>query len=116
MRNFIFFVMAYVAVTLSTPVVAALNALRKLYRGECLGAYFETAAIGFDQAGGSVLYAQENFTVSSYTYYLCRHKKNRYACAFMRLIDAMFGKDHCRRSYEWERQKDRDDLNKFDEG
>ena len=116
MKNFGLFVVAYVAVIVTAPPVVAANALRKLWHGESLSAYFKTAAIGFDQAGGSVLYAQENFTVSSYTYYLCRHKKNRYACAFMRFIDAIFGKDHCRRSYEWERQKDRDDLNKFDEG
>ncbi|BCD67341.1 hypothetical protein [Nitratiruptor sp. YY09-18] len=72
--------------------------------------YIFTAAVGFDQAGGSILYGQENFTISSYTYYLCTKKRNQVACHFMRLIDLIFGQNHCKRAYHWEIGKNSSDL------
>ena len=64
--------------------------------------YFITVAIGFDQAGGSVLYEEEDYTISSYTYMMCQ--KGKY-CWFMQLIDFLFGKEHCKRSYISEQNK-----------
>ena len=104
-RRFALFLVAFIGVVATTPIVIAAQTLHKLYRGENLAEYYITAAIGFDQAGGSVLYEQENFTISSYTYYLCQ-KGNIYACVFMRLIDFIFGAGHCKAAFEWETQKD----------
>lgn len=110
MREFGLFVVAYLATTLLTPFVLFVNIIRKNYLNESVRKYLKDAAIGFDQAGGSVLYQQENFTISSYTYFLCWYKKNKYACKFMKLIDFIFGKGHCKKAYEWEASNDKQDL------
>ncbi len=112
-KELLLFIVAYIAVIFATPIVLLLNIARKLYRKEPVSEYLLTSAIGFDQAGGSVLYAQENFTVSSFTHYLCRYRHNRYACTFERFIDAIFGEGHCERAYEWETKNDLADLQKF---
>lgn len=85
------------------PAIAA-NTVRKLYRRESIREYFHTIAIGFDQAGGSILYGQEDWTVSSWTYVL-HVRGNRNATVFMGFIDLLFGKDHCRESWEWESEQ-----------
>jgi len=107
MRNFVLFIISYVLVVVLTPIVFILNSLRLLYRKESLKTYYKICAIGFDQAGGSVLYSKENFTISSYTYFLCTYKKNKYACWFMKFIDMLFGKNHCKNSYKWEVEHDK---------
>ncbi|MEW5833054.1 MAG: hypothetical protein AB1763_09485 [Campylobacterota bacterium] len=90
------------------PAIAA-NTVRKLYRRESIREYFHTIAIGFDQAGGSILYAKEDWTVSSWTYVL-HTTGNRHATVFMRFIDLLFGKNHCKQSWEWESQKHRSEA------
>lgn len=113
LRSFMLMTIAFVGTTALGPLAFILNVLRKTYRGENIRDYFETIAIGFDQAGGSILYSQENFTISSYTYFLCKYKKNRYACTFKKFIDSIFGENHCRDSYFWEAAKDMEDLKNF---
>ena len=113
MKELVLFIVAYLATTMLTPLVVVLNSIRKAYRKESVGMYFKDAAIGFDQAGGSVLYSQENFTISSYTYFLCKYKNNQYACKFMKFIDFIFGKKHCKRAYEWETRHDLSELQNF---
>lgn len=101
-RPFMLMVLAIVVVSLlSIPAIVA-NLLRKIYRREHIGQYFHTIAIGFDQAGGSILYGQEDWTVSSYTYILAM-RGNRHAYWFMRFIDLLFGNGHCKESYAWEK-------------
>lgn len=112
-KNLFLFSIAYIGTIIFTPIVVAFNSIRKAYRNESVSRYLKDAAIGFDQAGGSVLYQQENFTISSYTYFLCKYKNNQYACKFMKLIDFIFGKKHCKRAYEWEIRNDRQDLMQF---
>jgi len=86
-------IMAYILVVLLTPFVV----LFKSFREKDLKNYFLDVAIGFDQAGGSALYRTEDWTVSSWTHYLCK-TKNRY-CWFEKVIDFLFGKGHCKSSY-----------------
>jgi len=78
---------------------------RKLIRRESLEEYFFTCAIGEDQRGGSYLYGTEDYTISSYTYYLSA-KGNIYARGFKRFIDffaLLLGeKEHCKKSFEKE--------------
>lgn len=78
---------------------------RKIFRKESLEDYFYSLAIGEDQRGGSYLYGTEDFTISSYTYYL-HTKGNKYATWFMKFIDffaSLLGdKEHCKNSFSKE--------------
>ncbi|NOX15951.1 MAG: hypothetical protein GXP61_08005 [Epsilonproteobacteria bacterium] len=106
-RNFILFVIAYVVVVVFTPFVF----IYKFVKAKDKSKYTKTCALGYDQAGGSVLYSQENFTISSYTYYLYR-KNNTFM--FMELIDFLFEKNHCERSYKDEIKHDNLELDEFE--
>lgn len=101
-RPFFLMIVALMIVGLLSVPAIVVNLLRKVYRSEHIGEYFHTIAVGFDQAGGSILYGQEDWTVSSWTYVL-HTRGNKNATAFMRFIDLLFGKNHCKESYEWER-------------
>jgi len=113
MRSIFLFVVAYSLTTFLTPLASTLSGLYILIkRGpKGLNDYFFTAAIGFDQAGGSILYSQENYTISSYTFYLCNKVDKRY-CVVMKMIDFIFGENHCKESYYWEVEKDLKDIEK----
>ncbi len=81
--------------------------LRKILRCENLKKYFLTCAIAEDQRAGSYLYGTEDFTISSYTYFLAMKKNNIFAFYFMQFIDFFAyllgdGKEHCKKAYEKE--------------
>lgn len=97
-RSFLLMLLALIVMVLVTLPLIVINLIRKVYRRENIQAYFHTIAIGFDQAGGSILYGQEDWTVSSWTYRLSA-KGNGYAAWFMRFIDFFFGRDHCKESF-----------------
>lgn len=103
MKSFTLMLIAIILVVVVSPIAIVFNTIRHLYRRENISDYFFTIAIGFDQAGGSILYKQEDWTVSSWTYNLCR-RGNKNACVFMKVIDSIFGKNHCQNSFEWENQ------------
>ena len=111
--NIFLFTIAYVIVMFSAPIVLLINFFRKIILNQDPVEYVKIASIGLDQAGGSILYGQENFTVSSFTYFLCAKKHNPYACWFMKFIDFFFGKNHCKNSYYWEVEKDQNDVEWF---
>lgn len=98
------YLLAFVAMTLvfflSVPMII-IGVLRKLYRKESVSDYMIVVAIGFDQVGGSIIYGQEDWTVSSWTWHLAQ-SGNRYAEYFRVFIDLIFGKNHCRDSFEKE--------------
>jgi len=94
MKQFLLMLLALVLFPIAI-VMIPVNAIRKWYLGHNLPAYWITVAEGIDQAGGSILYGQEDFTISAYTYHLCRGGGNGYACWFMGFIDALFGDGHC---------------------
>jgi len=105
MRNLALMFFALIVTTAGSIVVFPIQLVRKSILKHSLSEYFKTIAIGLDQLGGSVLYNQEDWTVSSFTYFLCTYKQNKYACAFMKFIDLFFGNDHCRKSFENERNE-----------
>lgn len=106
MINFILMLIAMIVIFLASIPAIALNTIRKLYRREKIKEYFKTVAIGFDQAGGSILYDQEDWTVSSWTYYLWSNGKNRWAYWFMIFINTLFmDRNHCEDSFSNEAQK-----------
>jgi len=97
-KSFVLMLIAIVIISMVTVPIIIANVIRKVYRRENLRDYFFTIAIGFDQAGGSILYGQEDWTVSSWTYRLSA-KGNRPAYWFMRVIDFIFGVEHCENSF-----------------
>lgn len=104
-------IIATIIIMLSAVPVFIIRTISKLFSYEYLHTYLKTVALGLDQLGGAILYNQEDWTVSSYTYYLARVNKmqGRYYL-FMRFINLFFGKDHCFKSYEWEVNKQRDEI------
>lgn len=78
-------------------------------RIENFAAYFKTLAIGEDQVGGSYMYRTEDWTVSSYNYYLGVIKKKRFVYYFMRFVDFFprilnIQEEHCKESYYHEKE------------
>lgn len=104
MKNFLFMILAIMLIVVLALPTLVLNISRKLFRKEKLREYFKAVAFGFDQVGGSILYGQEDWMVSSWTYHLHR-MGNIYATWFMKLIDLMFGINHCEESFYNEAQK-----------
>lgn len=107
MKSFFLMLIAIVIITIVTLPVIVLNVIRKAYRRESIQDYFFIIAIGFDQAGGSILYGQEDWTVSSWTYVLA-YRENKEAQRFMKIINFIFGENHCEKSYLWESIKQGD--------
>lgn len=99
---FLLSIATVIMLILAVPVFV-IRVFSKCHDYQYLVDYIKCIAIGLDQLGGAILYHQENWTVSSYTFYLAH--QNKYAGRyyyFMRLIDLLFGKNHCVKSYEWE--------------
>lgn len=104
----IFNVVSFLAILIQIP--------RKILRKESLEKYFYSLAIGEDQRGGAYLYGTEDFTISSYTYYL-HTKGNKYATYFMRFIDffalLLGDKDHCKKAFEKELEEFKKAVDNF---
>ncbi|MDD2267011.1 hypothetical protein [Sulfuricurvum sp.] len=99
MKSFALMLIAIIVVATFAPIIITLNTIRKVYRMESIKEYFSVIACGFDQAGGSILYSQEDWKVSSWTYYLHR-EGNRYATYFMQFINFLFrDQKHCENSF-----------------
>lgn len=99
MREFFLMLVAMVLVSVFALPVLVVGSLFKKDKKR----YWETVAIGFDQVGGSLLYGTEDWTISSWTYIKCRVYKR--LCWFEKFIDFIFGKGHCKRSYEKEKKE-----------
>lgn len=98
MKSLLLALLAITVIFSITIPALSIAILRKIYRKESISDYLYVVAIGFDQAGGSILYGQEDWTVSSWTYYLSRCG-NTYALYFRKFIDLIFGVDHCKNSF-----------------
>ena len=91
---------ALIIMMLGVPLLLG-QAVRHLAMCKPLSDLWWTTAIGLDQLGGSILYGEPDWTVSSRTYWLTR-KGNRHAFYFEQFINFFFGKDHCKNSYQHE--------------
>ncbi len=101
MRAFILMLVAAVLMAvLGLPLLIG-QAVRHLMMRKPLAELWWATAIGLDQLGGSILYGEPDWTVSSRTYWL-RARGNRYAAWFERFINLFFGRGHCRNSYNHE--------------
>jgi len=112
MKQFGLFLLAFILVFVLTPFVITFGVMTRVLKGLPIKEYLEISAIGFDQAGGSVMYGKENYTISSYTHYLCKYECTK--CWFEKFIDFFFGREHCKNSFEWEIKKDRLDLSNIE--
>lgn len=112
---FLLIVAVILIVILSAPVFVVVSAT-KIAQGR-LSKYLKTVAIGLDQLGGSILYEKEDWTVSSYTYFLAKRNQmqGRYYY-FMKFIDTFFGKNHCRNAYIWELEKHAEEIETLKKG
>lgn len=84
------------------PIIFVVNMIRWIRKG-----YLLNVAVGIDQLGGCILYNEQDWTISSYTHFLCTAFGK--FCRFEKFIDFWFGKGHCRKSFldekkeiEWE--------------
>jgi len=105
MRAFaLMLIAALIMLVLGLPLLLG-QAVRYLIMRKPLSDLWWATAIGLDQLGGSILYGEPDWTVSSRTYWLARKGKgkvNRYAFYFEQFINFFFGKNHCENSYKTE--------------
>ena len=104
MKSFVLMLIAIGIILIVTIPVIVLNIVRKVYRRESMHDYFFTIAVGFDQVGGSILYGQEDWTISSWTYILS-YRGSKSAQVFMKVIDSIFSELHCQNSFNTEVEK-----------
>jgi len=101
MKNFILMLIACFLVVVLCPIVFLAQHIRYPLRGMKITQLYWNTAIGLDQLGGSILYGQPDWTVSSRTWFLA-NQGHRWAQRFMSVIDAFFGQEHCKNSYAHE--------------
>lgn len=101
MKSFLLFFLALLLIVVFGPIVLVLQFARKAYRRESLSKYLYTLAISLDQLGGSLLYGEEDWTISSIAYYNAFYKQKH--VWFMHFINFLFqDKLHCQNSFEVE--------------
>jgi hypothetical protein len=98
---YLFLIALLLLVTLFLPIFFS-NLLIRIFRKKDISNYILNVAIGLDQLGGSVLYNQPDWTVSSWTY--IQSKKHYTHKLFMSFIDFFFGERHCEKSYITEKK------------
>lgn len=96
MKNFMLMTIAVMLFILIAPIAFIIGLL--VYK---LSNYFYVIAIGIDQLGGSILYKQPDWTVSSWTWIKVKNN-SKFHKYVMVIIDFFFGKDHCKRAYNEE--------------
>ncbi len=74
MKSVLLFLLALLSVTLLGPFVLLVQLLRKTYRKESISMYLHTVAVSLDQLGGSLLYGEEDWTISSIAFYQYKYK------------------------------------------
>ena len=99
-KNIFLLIIAFILVTILSPIIFLVNLICR----KDLDKYFKSIAIGLDQLGGSILYSQPDWTISSWTFFLAHYKKRKPAKIFMKFIDSIFVEGHCKRSFFHELQ------------
>ena len=108
-RSFLLMIFAAVCVAVLFAPLIIIQSMRFVVMRKPLKDLWFTIAIGLDQLGGSIIYAEPDWTVSSCTGFYAM-KGNKYALVFERFIDLLFGKGHCRASYKRELVFNKEDL------
>lgn len=100
-KNFGLMMFALIVIVLAAPIALAVQIIRMVVMRESLAKLFFAVAIGLDQLGGSIIYLEPDWTVSSRTYFL-RVSGNKYAAVFENVINNIFGDKHCENSFNKE--------------
>ena len=101
MKSFLLFFLALLLVVIFGPIVLILQFARKAYRKESLSKYLYTLAVSLDQLGGSLLYGEEDWTISSIAYYNAFYRQRHKW--FMNFINFLFqDRLHCENSFNTE--------------
>jgi len=79
----------FTIIVFSFMIIVPINMLRHIVLSFDISEYLYTLLKGLDQLGGSIIYGTEDYTISSWTYYLYKKKGNIYAKYFMALIDGL---------------------------
>ena len=104
-KMFILVILATTLVVAFAPSLFVLQTLRTIWRNESVVDYFKTVALGLDQLGGSIIYKEEDWTISSMSYSKATIDAESHAIIFMKIID-MLGfvfageREHCKKSHE----------------
>ena len=98
MKNFLLMIAATTITIIFIPLLTIGQILRHLLTHRSLSVLWFKIALGHDQLWGATVYLEEDWTVSSRTYFL-RSRGNRYAAGFEKLINLLLGKDHCELAY-----------------
>jgi len=104
LKQLFLLILAIFLFIIASPFVFVVNTIRLWKKN-----YLLQVAIGIDQLGGSILYNEEDYTVSSYTFMLCKYHKK--GCWFMDFINFFFGKGHCERAFNHEQEKIKKEAN-----
>ena len=103
-RQFLGMVVALVLMITTTPFILIHKSIQKSFHKEdSLTEYYYQLAVSTSQYYASFLYETEDWTTSSLSYY----KRNRETKAYILrvFIDLLLGKNHCKNSYEKEREE-----------
>ena len=73
-------------ITLGFIIIVPINIVRHMIMHYDISMYLYNLLKGLDQLGGSMIYDTEDYTISSWTYYL-HSKGNKLATYFMKFID-----------------------------
>ena len=97
-RSFLLMIFAAICVAVLFVPLVVIQSMRFVVMRKSLKDLWFTIAIGLDQLGGSIIYAEPDWTVSSCTGFYAMNG-NKYALVFEKFINLLFGKGHCRKSY-----------------
>ena len=104
MRKTIGFTIAILLMIATSPIVLLYKTVKKsLNKEESLSEYYYQLAVSTSQYYASFLYETEDWTTSSISWH--RDFMDLKVHAFRIFIDLLLGKDHCKNSYENEREE-----------
>ena len=102
MKQFFLMIVAIVIGIICMPVGFLFQLFRTaIMDNQHFADFWWAVAIGIDQLGGSIMYGEPDWTVSSRTFWL-RRRGNKWAARFEKIIDFMFGKKHCEDAFKSE--------------
>jgi len=109
MKNLALLIIAAALFVLIAPLAFILQTSRFAILHKDVGQFFFNVAIGIDQVGGSIIYNEQDWTVSSCTGFHAA-RGNKYAQRFEQVINFLFGKNHCYNAFLWESDKNKEKI------
>lgn len=107
MFELLFIAFGLVVLIIFAPVAYIGNAIHIVLKGRSMGEYHETIALGLDHLGGSLIYGEEKWSVSGYTYKLRKDHRDRLEVKIFEAVinGIFFDRKHCKKAYHSDLQK-----------